>query len=322
MATEEEMKSVFVIFVSVLFCILGYANADQASAVKVQTEDKTQQQLNQLKQINQEIAELSASLSQLEKENKKKPLAKKQSAQALLSPMDLQAMNSPIFLPGGAPVPLDINRNTNTRQQSSQDNKDNPYKNKDQSDSDKSPDDQSTNSTSSDTLNNNYGTGGGYYPYNTSSSFKATFTPQNSYSYVIANTDNTAINPFAGVASNNITIKLSGNSTTYTQIQFCDSSYATCNDKQDLSSNSITISTPTTAISSTVGGYVSKSLTVNSTTDTYYVGTVYAKLYTSSSDTSPTNVQFSFPVVNCSQSDSDLSCSLTDSTSTTINTVS
>ena len=291
---------------------------------------QTKAQLAELHSINEEILRLSETLKAISDKTVAAQVPEKSVLQ--YSPFDRQAMASPIFLPGGAPKPLDMLSGTI---QSNREVSNLPSGNADKSEAseaDKADESQTSDNSSDsanpyDNMNNN---DGGYYPYNsTSATFKASFSPASTpYNYEMATTSNDKINPLANVAGNNLTITLSGTSTSYYSISFCSADYTNCGDQQAFSNNAITLSSADTAISDdTKGGYVSTSITPSgaSTSTNYWQGVIYAYLYSSSSDDSPAKVQFSFPAANCVVDESDASkidCSLTSSTSSKINIVS
>ncbi|WP_154648733.1 hypothetical protein [Fangia hongkongensis] len=290
--------------------------------------EKSKAQLQELEKINQEIAKLSESLKKFDKDKTVAPKNNKSETKHY-SALDKQAMNSPIFVAGGAPRSPNKSRYQSSRSNQNNDqNKDNPYKNKDDK-QDKTDDKSSTDSSSTSTnpYNNNLNNYGGYYPYSSSSTFKMKFGAASySYSYQMSKTSQTEVNPFANVASNNITLTLTNTSTSYYSISFCSSDYNSCGSQNTLSSNAVTIKSADTVINGTYGGYKSYTFTPTSGSESnYWQGVIYAKLYSSSSDTTPTQIQVSFPVSNCSvdSSDSNLAaCSLSTATYSNISTVS
>lgn len=274
-----------------------------------------------LMQNQQTLNRLTGEVQALKKSRQQDIPVVPKKAEQTTSPMDREAMNSPIFLPGGAPMPEGYNDRYSNQQQPAQAATDN---NKDKSSDDdaqtKSQNNDSTSSSSSNYNNpysNNYNnySGGSYFP-STSTKFQATFSSVNSsYSYDIAKEGNAFINPFANISgSNAVSLKITGNSSgsssTYTSIKFCNSNFTTCNSALSMSSNTTNITSDQLVSGSS--SYSLTSLTFNGTAANYQVARLYAQITNSSSTT--TNISFSFPVANCAVADSgDLSCSLSTS---------
>ena len=270
-----------------------------------------------LMENQQTLNHLMSEVQALQKTRQKNAQATPKKVEKTASPMDREAMNSPIFLPGGAPMPEGYkNRYKDQQKQQQPSTQDNKDKSTDDDTQTKNQNNDSTSSSSSNYNNpyNNY-SGGSYFP-NTSTKFQATFSSVNSsYSYGIAKEGNAFINPFANVSdSNAISLKVTGNSSgsnsTYTSIKFCNSNFTTCNSALSISSNTTNITSD-----QLVGGsssYSLTSLTFNGTAANYQVARLYAQITNNSSTT--TNISFSFPVSNCTVADSsDLSCSLSTS---------
>ena len=293
------------------------------TAIKAQQ----RKQLEELKTISEQIDALFQKLQPLKKQLQ--PTDKLQKTQAQkspqnFSPMDREAMNSPIFVAGGAPRPANKSnysppyRNNNK----AGDNKDNPYNAKDGKTSDKASSD--TNDTSSTSSSSSYGNpysnsnynNNNYYPSNNSSNFKATISSNNgNYSYTVANSGNDFISPFVNASSDkSLRIKFTGKSNggiaTYTKIQFCNPQYASCADSQGMSDSGITISND--ILAGYAGSYQESS--VSGFDGNYFLGKVYAKITDSNNNTS--NIQFIFPAANCSKGGSNnLNCSISSSSS-------
>ncbi|WP_162896628.1 hypothetical protein [Cysteiniphilum halobium] len=271
-----------------------------------------------LMQNQQTLNHLMTEVQALQKSRQQDVITTPKKAEKMPSPLDREAMNSPIFLPGGAPIPEGYNgggANQQKQQQASTQN--NKNKSADDATQTKNQNNDSTSGSLSNYNNpysNNYNnySGGSYFP-NTSTKFQATFSSVNSsYSYGIAKENNTFVDPFANISdSDKISLKITGNSSgsnsTYNSIKFCNANFTTCNSVLSMSGNTRNLTS-----NQLVGGSSSYSLTslsFNGTSANYQVARLYAQITNSSSIT--TNISFSFPVSNCTVADSgDLSCSL------------
>ncbi|WP_100551125.1 hypothetical protein [Caedibacter taeniospiralis] len=252
-------------------------------------------------------------LSSVQKKNIKSIITDKPAQP--LSPMDREAMNSPIFLPGGAPAPEGYKSQSPKQQTDALTPSDKSTEGTDAESKDGQTANVSSNSSNANSPYNNYG-GSPYYPKNSSTKFQATFSAVNSsYSYGIAKEGNLFINPLTNASSTHaISLKITGNasgsSSTYNSIKFCNANFSACNSALSMSSNTTNLTSD-----QLVGGsssYALTSLTIGSNTANYQVARLYAQIVNTSNTT--TNISFSFPVSSCSSAtNGDLSCSLSTS---------
>ena len=115
------------------------------------------------------------------------------------SPMDREAMNSPIFLPGGAPMPEGYNNQYKNQQQTSQTSTEESKSKAEDESAQAKNQNSDNNSSSSSSYNNPYSnynnSSSGYYPSNTTTNPLLQFSPQQEkYTYTIANTNNNSTN--------------------------------------------------------------------------------------------------------------------------------
>ncbi len=304
------------------------AATQNTKSIDIALAAKEKEQILQLQKINQEIEALTQSLKliQLSKPNVATPQMPK-TIQNLL-PLDREAMNSPIFVPGGAPI-SDQSNNPYSQQTSvdkSTENSDNPYLNKDQnSEQDQKIANDTLSSGSNSSYSNPYNNTnyGGYYPISSTSSstkFQATLKAVNSKGYVygIAKENNAFIDPFANISSDNaINLRIigssSGTSPTYTSIKFCNQNYVNCGSALTMSSNATNLSTD--QLTGGSSSYALTSITVDGKASNYQIARLYAQITNSVNTT--TNISFSFPISSCqSAQNSDLICMLSVSGAT------
>ncbi|WP_395946844.1 hypothetical protein [Caedibacter taeniospiralis] len=254
-------------------------------------------------------------LSSVQKKNIKSIITDKP-AQPLSPIMDREAMNSPIFLPGGAPAPEGYNSQSPKQQTDAPTPSDKPTEGTDAESKDgQTASVSSSSSNPNSPYSNNYG-GSPYYPKNSSTKFQATFSAVNSsYGYGIAKEGNLFINPLTNASSTRaISLKITGNasgsSSTYNSIKFCNANFSVCNSALSMSNNTTNITSD--QLVGDNSSYTLTSLTISSNTANYQVARLYAQIVNTSNTT--TNISFSFPVSSCSSAtNGDLSCSLSTS---------
>ncbi|WP_440616610.1 hypothetical protein [Cysteiniphilum sp. 6C5] len=273
-----------------------------------------------LMQNQQTLNHLMSEVQALQKTRQKHAPTTPQKVNKANSPMDREAMNSPIFLPGGAPIPEGYNDRYKDQQKqqqpSTQDNKD---KSADDAAKAKNQNNDSASTSSSDYNNpySNYNnSSGGYYPSNSTTNPLLQFSPQqDKYTYTIANTSNTdGISPFNEASSSN-SIKISFNLSTYNRISFCtSSSFSDCSQTFSLP---VTITDKSTI---TNISYTPQAVSGQPSGSKYYIANLYVQLTNTNNANSKRTSTISFPI-NCtvqSDANANLSCTVTSTMSVSV----
>ncbi len=268
-----------------------------------------------LMQNQQTLNHLMSEVQALQKTRQKNVPNTPKKVEKTDSPMDREAMNSPIFLPGGAPMPEGYkNRYKDQQKQQQPSTQDNKDKSADDAAQTKNQNNDSTSSSSSNYNNpyNNYS--GGYYPSTSTSNPLLQFSPQQeSYTYTIANINNNAdgISPFNEASSSN-SIKISYNLSTYNRISFCtSSSFSDCSQTFSLP---VTITDKSTI---TNISYTPQTISGQPSGSKYYIANLYVQLTNTNNANSKRTSTISFPINCTAQSDANanLSCSITSTVS-------
>lgn len=271
-----------------------------------------------LMQNQQTLNHLMSEVQALQKTRQKNVPTTPEKVEKVSSPMDREAMNSPIFLPGGAPMPEGYNdRYTDQQKQQQPNTQDNKDKSADDAAKAKNQSNDSA-STSSSNYNNPYSNynnySGGYYPSNSTTNPLLQFSPQqDKYTYTIANTNNNAdgVSPFNEASSSN-SIKISFNLSTYNRISFCTSS--SFDDCSQTFSLPVTITDKSTI---TNISYTPQAVSGQSSGSKYYIANLYVQLTNTNNANSKRTSTISFPINCTAQSDANanLSCTITSTIS-------
>ena len=321
------MKRVYILLTTLLILVFSIydLNASSNSKVIVKTSNLNVDTLNQLRLINKQIIQLEQQLQLLEtkhistKRNEYKPFFLD-----LLEEKNGDALNSPIFVPGGYPKPIMqenapvVNESKLSDKKDGEGNKNNDQVNQDSKDylADGGGD-HAYNDT--DNSSQPY-----YYPPNNSTDVKVVFSVSSDYSYYVCeNHDDCSDssgksidpNPYHNASVQNIEIHLEGNGIgSYDRIQFCDNKFSKSGNVIGLDKdNGFVINDASIVINDNPkrGGYVPQY--------NYDVAVAYAILSKSDSPSTTKNIQFSFPASNCTKEGDNLSCILLAGKDHTVN---
>ncbi|MCF6776907.1 hypothetical protein L3V83_10045 [Thiotrichales bacterium 19X7-9] len=301
------------------FCIImlvsnfAYANASKAN----QTDDLSSNQevnavIKKIDVLQKELDQINAKINQLFSQDKQQV----QQPKKTLTPQEMQAQSSSIFIPGGAPRPI-TNQSHLNQPKAPTPNKDAPKDQKDTADakSNKTNDNSSGSSYSNNNTNdynnaNNYST-----PFPSTANRQVTLSLNDYTSDTPTYTYDSSTSSVTFTFVNDITLTLNFNNFSVFNLKICNSSFENCQTVTDNpSTNEYQLSTSQlNAVNSNLGA-TQASLSGG----TFFVPTFYIQYTATSGSSTLLTGSFSFPTsssdISCSSASSTVSCQLLDST--------
>ncbi|MCF6766325.1 hypothetical protein L3V82_11120 [Thiotrichales bacterium 19S3-7] len=309
-----------IIGMAYLFIInhITYANEPADETSHIATQKEVDVFLKKIDVLQSELEKINLKINELSNKNQKK-LIKPENK---LTPQEMQAASSSIFIPGGAPRPVTDNKKPaaeETTPVAKVPPKD-QSSDKDQSQQDKANalSDSSTNSNSNA---DNYDNSNGYYPniIPTSSNQQVTLS-LNAYNLGTYTYDSSQSSvSFSFVDS--IALTLNFNNFSVYNLKICNSSYENC---QTVTNNPSTNEYQLSTSQLNIVGANLGATQISLSNETYFIPTFYVQYTSTSSSSTLLNGSFSFPTtssdMSCSTASNTASCQLLDSAQVSFST--